>query len=368
MFKKFHDPNEPARILPVEASIVALLKSVPEIPMSNEEALLLLWRYREEGCIASRNKIVEGNMRWIVKLCRDMTHGDGVMVSDLIPAATIGYIQGLDSFNPDHQGYEGRTTKINSHCTNWMRKRIYEYLDEQSTPYKTSDRVIKYAKKAKKQAERELASSEFDVPVDTLMADVSSRIRCGAVEVLSRHRVMTDSVEDLADAVAELGPDPMLQLSEMCACLDEDDRTMLYSRLNFHGFPDFQELCLSLGITVKQGDKKIRGIMGYIKAGGGLKKVPEPLARPMTTERSVMLLCGCIEDEECEGLWQHPTLRFSFYDTGEGTLLMQVNSKIDLGTIPLTRDAVKQVIIAFNPIPQKMKITPVAVGVQGVMF
>jgi RNA polymerase sigma-32 factor len=118
--------EEPSRIM--QAAFV--------MPMlSSEDEQLLARKWRDEGDIKARNKIITSHLRMAAKAARGYA-GYGLSVKDLMSEASRGLTEAMNTFNPD-LGFRFATHAIH-HITSAMK----EYVLHSVTPTKlgtTSD-------------------------------------------------------------------------------------------------------------------------------------------------------------------------------------------------------------------------------------
>ena len=69
-------------------------------PLGEEEEAALLQRYKEEGDMGARNKLIEHNLRLVAHIVKKYFNANGD-VEDLISIGTIGLLKGVDTFKTD---------------------------------------------------------------------------------------------------------------------------------------------------------------------------------------------------------------------------------------------------------------------------
>lgn len=102
-----------------------------DISMGQEEALKLLHEYRLTGKEAPRNKILMGNMRRILGLCKrpefqvaDIPH------EDILQEAIIGFMKGIDKYDEAKAITVRGTASISTHAYRWAEKFIKLHIQQ----------------------------------------------------------------------------------------------------------------------------------------------------------------------------------------------------------------------------------------------
>ena len=100
-------------------------KDVRSIPLLRPEEEIKLGRGIKNGDKKALNKLVEGNLRFVVKVAKGY-QGNGLPLSDLINEGNIGLIKAAKRFNPE------RGVKFISYAIWWVRQAIIQSLREQT--------------------------------------------------------------------------------------------------------------------------------------------------------------------------------------------------------------------------------------------
>jgi len=98
-----------------------------------EEEDRLIKKYKETGCIISRNRVIENNLLFAVTRAKLATrHNNNTMtMTDLLSVCTEGMIHAIERFDPS-QG-----NKFISYAVLWIRQRITTYIQAKSTIIKS---------------------------------------------------------------------------------------------------------------------------------------------------------------------------------------------------------------------------------------
>ena len=94
-------------------------------PLSRKEEIDLWKRYKYDGDISARNKLVTSNLKFVASIARHY-QGRGLSYSDLIAEGNIGLIKALDKFDGE-RGY-----KIISYSVWWIKQTILEALEKRN--------------------------------------------------------------------------------------------------------------------------------------------------------------------------------------------------------------------------------------------
>jgi len=109
--------------LPVSVgNIDAYISTVNRLPMlSQEEEASLARKLRDEGDLASAQKLVMSHLRLVVSIARGYL-GYGLPHADLIQEGNIGLMKAVKRFDPE-QG-----VRLVSYAMHWIKAEIHEYI------------------------------------------------------------------------------------------------------------------------------------------------------------------------------------------------------------------------------------------------
>jgi len=115
-------------------------------PLSLEEEKKFFLLYKETGNEEYRNRIIEANLKYVVKVANQYKHY-GIPIIHLISEGNEGLFYAIEKFD-----YEKANIKIFSYATHWIRYRIKEAISEiteQNVEYKeTYDNIKKFSSEA----------------------------------------------------------------------------------------------------------------------------------------------------------------------------------------------------------------------------
>lgn len=97
------------------------LKDVAKIPLLTPEEEKELWERVKEGDEKARNRIIEGNLRFVIT-CAKHFQGQGLSLNDLVSYGNIGLIRSIPKYDPS------KGIKFISYAVNWIEQSIIEAL------------------------------------------------------------------------------------------------------------------------------------------------------------------------------------------------------------------------------------------------
>lgn len=95
-------------------------------PLSKDEELELWRKYKYDGDIGARDKLISSNLKFVASIAKQY-QGRGLSFADLIAEGNVGLIKALDKFDGE-RGY-----KIISYSVWWIRQTILEALSKRNT-------------------------------------------------------------------------------------------------------------------------------------------------------------------------------------------------------------------------------------------
>ncbi|MCX7062165.1 MAG: RNA polymerase sigma factor RpoH [Gammaproteobacteria bacterium] len=108
--------------VPLAGSLDTYIRSVSQIPLLTPEAeQKLAHELHDEGNLASAQKLVLSNLRFVVHIARGY-QGYGLPLSDLIQEGNIGLMKAVKRFDP------GVGVRLISFAVHWIKAEIHEYI------------------------------------------------------------------------------------------------------------------------------------------------------------------------------------------------------------------------------------------------
>jgi RNA polymerase sigma factor (sigma-70 family) len=93
--------------------------------LSKEEERVAYIKYRDTGCVDSKRRLIESNLRLVFSIARNYTKDNSEdMLENLISAGNEGLIRALDKYDPS------KGTKFSTYCGSWVLMHIRKYVLE----------------------------------------------------------------------------------------------------------------------------------------------------------------------------------------------------------------------------------------------
>lgn len=234
-----------------EIGVASLLTAEEEVKYARESL---------QGNEASRNKMIESNLRLVVKIARRYI-GRGLPLLDLVEEGNLGLIHAVEKFDPE------RGFRFSTYATWWIRQTIERALMNQTRTIRLPIHIIKEVNACLK-AQRRLMQA-LDRPAT--MDEVAQELEMSVDEVSNYLRICerTASIDSsygdddysLSDAIADENseaPDEALQtdnvndvLEHWLNMLTQKQRFVLEKRFGLHGYDKatLEEVGAEIGVT-----------------------------------------------------------------------------------------------------------------------
>ncbi len=268
------------RIYLSEIGRTALLTADEEISLS---------RAAQNGCLASRQRMIQANLRLVVKVSRAYINR-GLPLLDLIEEGNLGLIRAVEKFDPE------RGCRFSTYATWWIRQAVERALMNQCRTVRLPIHVIRELTtflRASRELEQQLGRSPHD-------EEIAEQLGC-PVEELHRLFRLNESISSADEPMGSGSDRPLVEsltdenlrnpemeyadraasqlLEHWLELLPEQQRTVVEHRFGLHGKgrQTLEEVGQLLGVTrerVRQVQIAALSKLREISSREGVSEVP----------------------------------------------------------------------------------------------
>lgn len=246
------DSHDPTRLYLNEIGASPLLTAAEEVSFA---------RQAQAGSEAARKRMIESNLRLVVKIARRYTNR-GLAFLDLIEEGNLGLIRAVEKFDPE------RGFRFSTYATWWIRQTIERAIMNQTRTIRLPIHVVKeintYLRAARSLAQKldhEPSAEEIASLLHKPIHDVETMLGLNERVASTDSTILNDPAKTLLDTIAdEQAEDPSeliadeeihLNIEDCLAQLSDKQREVVERRFGLHGYSvsTLEEVGKEIGVT-----------------------------------------------------------------------------------------------------------------------